>query len=95
MCNQRGPTSKDVKIASEGALENHTALKLHIRQKITSKDCHILKKSWLLPMDFRERSIVSLRPMTRICQRRAEHLQTYFFVKLRTAGPAMVANARF
>ena len=25
--------SKDVKIASEGALENHTALEVHIRQK--------------------------------------------------------------
>ena len=33
--------SKDVKVASESALENHTALKLHIRQKGTSKDWHM------------------------------------------------------
>ena len=32
---------KDVKIASNGALDNHTALEVHIRQKMTSKDCHM------------------------------------------------------
>ena len=35
---------KDIKIASNGALENHTALEVHIRQKMTSKDCHMRRK---------------------------------------------------
>ena len=32
---------KDVKIVTEGALKQHAALEVHIRQKMTSKDCHI------------------------------------------------------
>ena len=46
---------KDVKIASESALEDHTALKLYMRQNMTSKDCHM-----------RRRIPCSSSPMTRI-----------------------------
>ena len=35
---------KDVKIVSKGALDNHAALEVHIRQKTTSKDCHMRRK---------------------------------------------------
>ena len=58
--------SKDVQFASESALENHTALKLHIRQKLNPLQ---------LPMDSREGSIVSLSQLTRICYGRTGHLQ--------------------
>ena len=49
---------KDVEITSASALQNHTALKLHVRQKMTSKDCHVLKNPVQLAMDSREGSIV-------------------------------------
>ena len=35
---------KDVNIATGGALKQHTALEVHIRQKMTSKDCHMRGK---------------------------------------------------
>ena len=74
------------KIAFESALENHTALKLHIRE-MTSKDCYMQGENPLqLPMDSREGSIVSPIPKTRICQGRTGRLQSYFTVHCAQPG---------
>ena len=60
---------KDVQIATEGALENHTALEVHIRQKNDVEGLPYAEKNpSQLPMDSREGSTVSLSPMIRICQ---------------------------
>ena len=90
------PGRKDVKIASESALENHTALKLHIRLKDDVEGLpYSVRNPLQLPTDSREGSIVSLSPMTRIFQWHTENLQSYFVGELLIAGPLIVANARF
>ena len=77
-------------LTSHGVAED----KLHIRQKMASKDCHCAVKNFLpSPMGSREGSIVSLSPKTRICYKRAGHLQLYFFGKLLIAGPVTEVNA--
>ena len=47
-------TQADVEIASEGALKQHTALEVHIRQKKVERLPYAEKNPLQLPMDSRE-----------------------------------------
>ena len=60
---------KDVKISTESALKQHTALEVHIRQKNDVEGLtYAVKNPLQLPMDSREGSTVALGPKARICQ---------------------------
>ena len=87
--------SNDVKVASESALENHTTLKLHIRQKWRRGTAICGEKSCAIADGFEWRINCFPEPNDSHLRRAYWTSAVIFFGKLRTARPVIVASAKF